>query len=292
MTDSQIGCYEKLEKISEGAFGVVYKAKNKISGQIVALKKVKISDNKNEGVLKSVIREISILKDLNHENIVKLIDTNIQQDKMYLTLEYFEFDLYKYMKSNIIDEKMIKKYLLQMVKAIQHCHSNRVIHRDIKPANILIDREGNLKLADFGLARIITNRAYTAEVITMWYRAPEILLGCHNYSTPIDIWSIGCVFAEMVLDRPLFPGDSEMDQLYRIFRECGTPTEETWPGVTSLSNYKTHFPCWKGQNSWIDKGFYIKTNDRNACDLFRKMLIYDPNCRINSNQILDHGYFK
>ena len=148
----------------------------------------------------------------------------------------------------------IKKLLHQILSGIADCHMKRIIHRDLKPANILIDKSAgtsppipdNIKIGDFGLARTFSLpvRPSSQEVVTLWYRAPEILLGSVEYSTPIDVWSIGCIFAEMVTKKPLFSGDSDLDQLYRIFRILGTPNESNWPGVTKLKDYRTTFPNW------------------------------------------------
>lgn len=134
-----------------------------------------------------------------------------------------------------------------MTDAIVFCHKRRIVHRDLKPQNLLIDNKGTVKLADFGLARAfgIPVRVYTHEVVTLWYRAPEVLLGGTRYSTPVDVWSIGCIFAEMFTGKPLFHGDSEIDQLFRIFRSMGTPNDDVWPGVTQLPDYKPTFPVWK-----------------------------------------------
>uniref|UniRef100_A0A8C2SPR2 cyclin-dependent kinase n=1 Tax=Coturnix japonica TaxID=93934 RepID=A0A8C2SPR2_COTJA len=140
--------------------------------------------------------------------------------------------------------------MFQLLQGLAFCHAHRVLHRDLKPQNLLINADGAIKLADFGLARAfgVPVRTYTHEVVTLWYRAPEILLGCKYYSTAVDIWSLGCIFAEMVTRRALFPGDSEIDQLFRIFRTLGTPDEASWPGVTALPDYKPSFPKWARQD--------------------------------------------
>ena len=169
----------------------------------------------------------------------------------------------------------------------------RIIHRDLKPANILIDKKDVLKIADFGLARTysIPVRPYSHEVVTLWYRAPEILLGSLEYSTPIDVWSIGCIFVEMITKRPLFAGDSEIDQLYRIFRILGTPNEENWPGVTQLKDYKSTLPDWAPkQIQSVVVG--LSGFDPLGLDLLNRMLKYDPNVRITAKAALRHPYFK
>jgi cyclin-dependent kinase 2 len=185
---------------------------------------------------------------------------------------------------------LIKSYLYQLLKGICFCHQHRVLHRDLKPQNLLIDRKGNLKIGDFGLARAvgIPIRTYTHEVVTLWYRAPEILLGGRQYSTPVDVWSIGCIFAEMVTCSPLFPGDSEIDQLFKIFRCLGTPTEEIWPGVSSFKDYKPTFPQWTGNH--LAK--QVPGIEPLGLDLLKRMLVYEPSKRISAREALQHEYFK
>ncbi|XP_064975416.1 cell division control protein 2 homolog 1 isoform X3 [Musa acuminata AAA Group] len=241
--------YEKVEKIGEGTYGVVYKARDRLTNETIALKKIRL-ENEDEGVPSTAIREISLLKEMQHNNIVRLQDVVHSEKRIYLVFEYLDLDLKKHMDSCpelVKDPRLVKTYLYQILRGIAYCHSHRVLHRDLKPQNLLIDRQTNvLKLADFGLARAfgIPVRTFTHEVVTLWYRAPEILLGSRHYSTPVDVWSIGCIFAEMVNQRPLFPGDSEIDELFKIFRVLGTPNEETWPGVTSLPDFKSAFPKW------------------------------------------------
>uniref|UniRef100_A0A6J0URG1 Cyclin-dependent kinase 3 n=1 Tax=Pogona vitticeps TaxID=103695 RepID=A0A6J0URG1_9SAUR len=283
--------FQKVEKIGEGTYGVVYKARNKQTGQLVALKKIRL-DSETEGVPSTAIREISLLKELKHPNIVRLLDVVHSQKKLYLVFEYLNQDLKKYMDSSHtggLPMSLIKSYLYQLLQGVSFCHSHRVIHRDLKPQNLLINEMGAIKLADFGLARAfgVPLRTYTHEVVTLWYQAPEILLGCKYYSTAVDIWSIGCIFAEMVTRKALFPGDSEIDQLFRIFRALGTPTESLWPGVTQLPDYKANFPKWPRK----DLKVVIPHLDRDGRDLLAQLLLYDPNKRISAKAALTHQYF-
>ena len=179
--------------------------------------------------------------------------------------------------------------LVETKEAILFCHRRRVLHRDLKPQNLLIDKKGIIKVADFGLGRSfgIPVRIYTHEIVTLWYRAPEVLLGSPRYSCPVDIWSVGCIFAEMSTRKPLFQGDSEIDQLFRMFRILKTPTEDIWPGVTSLPDYKNTFPCWS-TNQLANQ---LKNLSREGIDLIQKMLIYDPVHRISAKDVLAHPFF-
>ncbi|XP_027763371.1 cyclin-dependent kinase 3 isoform X2 [Empidonax traillii] len=250
------------------------------------------SERESEGVPSTAIREISLLKELKHPNIVKLLDVIHSQKKLYIVFEYLSQDLKKYMdscQSGALPLSLVKNYLFQLLQGVSFCHSHRVIHRDLKPQNLLINEAGAIKLADFGLARAfgVPLRTYTHEVVTLWYRAPEILLGCRYYSTPVDIWSIGCIFAEMMTRKALFPGDSEIDQLFQIFRILGTPTEVTWPGVTQLPDYKGSFPRWPKK----EMKDVVPNLDRDGRDLLTQLLLYDPSKRISAKAALNHQYF-
>ncbi|KAJ3416773.1 Cyclin-dependent kinase 3 [Chytridiales sp. JEL 0842] len=281
--------YEKIEKIGEGTYGVVYKARDRSNNAIVALKKIRL-ETEDEGVPSTAIREISLLKELKHPNIVKLLDIVHSDAKLYLIFEFLDLDLKKYMDSvqGGLSLNLVRSYMLQLVDGISFCHAHRILHRDLKPQNLLIDQVGTLKLADFGLARAfgIPLRTYTHEVVTLWYRSPEILLGSKHYSTAVDMWSVGCIFAEMVLKHPLFPGDSEIDEIFRIFRILGTPTEDTWQGLSQLPDYKTTFPKWTAQP--LSKTVPLLEAD--GVDLLRQLLIYDPAHRISAKRALRHPY--
>ena len=284
--------YEKIEKIGEGTYGVVYKARSIRDNLTVALKRIRL-DQDEEGVPSTAIREISLLKELRHENIVSLLEVIHQETKLYLVFEYLDLDLKKHMDSSphISNDRMvIKGYVYQICAGIAFCHAHRVLHRDLKPQNLLIDKSTNvLKLADFGLARAfgIPVRVYTHEVVTLWYRAPEILLGVRHYSTPVDVWSIGCIMAEMINHAPLFPGDSEIDELFKIFRLLGTPTPETWPDIDQLPDYQEGFPKWSAK-PWED---LCPNLDEQGVDLLMKMLQYVPERRISAKEALQHPWF-
>lgn len=176
-----------------------------------------------------------------------------------------------------------------MIRGIEFCHARRILHRDLKPQNLLIDAQGHLKLADFGLARTIgiPVRTYTHEIVTLWYRAPEVLLGGKHYSTAVDMWSVGCIFAELATLSPLLPGDSEIDQLFRIFRLLGTPNESLWPGVTSLPDFKPDFPNWPA----VPLAQVIPQLDPIGLDLLQQLLVLDPAKRLSAKRALLHPYF-
>ncbi|KAL4965200.1 cyclin-dependent serine/threonine-protein kinase CDC28 [Aspergillus stella-maris] len=304
--------YQKIEKIGEGTYGVVYKARELTHpNRIVALKKIRL-EAEDEGVPSTAIREISLLKEMNDPNIVRLFNiVHADGHKLYLVFEFLDLDLKKYMEAlpvseggrgralpdgsslskNLgLGEAMVKKFMAQLIEGIRYCHSHRILHRDLKPQNLLIDREGNLKLADFGLARAfgVPLRTYTHEVVTLWYRSPEILLGGRQYSTGVDMWSCGAIFAEMCTRKPLFPGDSEIDEIFKIFRLLGTPDETIWPGVTSFPDYKSSFPRWRREETHN----LVPGLEEDGLDLLEALLEYDPARRISAKQACMHPYFQ
>lgn len=290
--NTQIDKYERKEKIGEGTYGIVFKARDTTTGQLVALKQIRL-ETEDEGVPSTTIREISALRELKHENVVRLLEIAYTDGRLTLVFEYLDRDLKKYLDlthPNPLKPELVKSYMFQLLRGIDLCHGQRILHRDLKPHNLLIDANGLLKLADFGLARAfgIPLRSYTHEVVTLWYRAPEILLGSKHYSTPVDIWSAGCIFAEMATRRPLFMGDSEIDQIYRIFRILGTPNESVWPGFTQLPAYQPQFPRY----SPTQLATIVPQLDPDGIDLLQQMLTYDPAKRISAMRALQHPYFK
>lgn len=269
----------------------MYKGRNRNTGQLVALKEINLDSE--EGTPSTAIREISLMKELKHENIVTLYDVIHTENKLNLVFEFMDKDLKKYMDAHgnkgSLDPVQIKSFTFQLLKGIKFCHDNNVLHRDLKPQNLLINSKGQLKLGDFGLARAfgIPVNTFSNEVVTLWYRAPDVLLGSRTYSTSIDVWSAGCILAEMYTGRALFPGSSNEDQLQRIFKIMGTPTEQTWPGVSSLPHYSTSFTMYPPQ----DLRDLIPQIDLMALDLLLLLLQMRPESRISCRKALQHAWF-
>ncbi|KAL3524773.1 hypothetical protein ACH5RR_013145 [Cinchona calisaya] len=303
-----VECFEKLEQIGEGTYGQVYMANERKTGEVVALKKIRM-DNEKEGFPITAIREIKILKKLQHENVIKLKEIVTSPDRgvddqgnpegnrykgsIYMVFEYMDHDL-----TGLADRPglrftvpQIKCYMKQLLTGLHYCHVNQVLHRDIKGSNLLLDNEGNLKLADFGLARSFSsdhNANLTNRVITLWYRPPELLLGATKYDSAVDMWSIGCIFAELLHGKPILPGKNEPEQLNKIFELCGTPDESNWPGVSKIPWYNKFKPA-RAMKRRIKEVF--RHFDSYALNLLDEMLKLDPSERISAEDALLADYF-
>jgi len=269
--------------------------------EIVALKRVRM-DNEKEGFPVTAIREIKILKVLNHKNVVQLKEIvtskaseyNHGKGSIYMVMEFSDHDLTGLTDAGTrFTTPQIKCYMKQLLEGLAYCHRNRVLHRDIKGSNLLINNQGQLKLADFGLARPFddTGRQLTNRVITLWYRPPELLLGSQNYGPAVDMWSVGCIFAELLLKRPILPGKNEFEQIDKIFKMFGTPTEETWPGLTKLHYYQMvqQQVGTKPQPNRFNEHFGMLPQQ--AQSLLQRLLAMDPSKRISAKDALDHDYF-
>jgi cyclin-dependent kinase len=268
------------------------------------LKRIRL-DDEDEGVPCTAIREIALLKELKHPHIVKLVDVLHTEKKLTLIFEYLDSDLKKYidsLSSPQLEVNLAKGLMFQLLKGIEFCHEHRVLHRDLKPQNLLLNyRVVNLlspgtgpqctmelKLADFGLARAfgIPVRSYSSEVVTLWYRSPDVLLGSRQYSTSIDLWSIGCIFGEMITGRPLFPGSTVKDQLQKIFKYMGPPLEGYVTG---------EFKELLDSPEVTDKGSLEDVLggrlDDVGLDLLKRLLEYVPEKRISATEAMQHPFF-
>jgi serine/threonine protein kinase len=227
----------------------VMKARNIETGQIVALKRMAIEQG--EGISCVAVREIAQLNMIKCKNVVKLLDVIPANDVIHLIFEIMETDARQYlrMKKRFQGDEL-SWMLFQIMNGLEYCHNRGILHRDLKLQNLLINTKScEVKIADFGLAREYSQLhvPYTQEVVTLWYRAPEILLGTLKYSSAVDIWSVGCIFYELFTGRVLFAGDSEIDTLFRMFRVLGTPTDKEWPTISKLPHMKNTFPKWKAK---------------------------------------------
>jgi len=286
----ELSRYSTVAVLGQGAYGKVYKARDTQSGQFIAMKKT-LHNFEREGVPTTVLREICLLRELAHPNIVNLKDIVVTERRLYLIFEFVESDLRKFLQRHegSLSAMQVKRIMYQMLEGICFCHSRRIMHRDLKPENILISEDQTVKIADFGLARAfqIPMRPYTNEVQTLWYRAPELLLRAAEYSVGIDMWSAGCILADLLRKGPLFRANTEEGQLVEIMKVMGTPTEAVWPGVTQLRGFSASFPTYHR----VDFHALFPEAEPLCIDLLEKMLVLDPSARISAKQALKHPFF-
>ncbi|RZC71774.1 hypothetical protein C5167_034936 [Papaver somniferum] len=285
--------FEKLEKIGQGTYSSVFRAQDLDTGKIVALKKVRFDNFEPESV-RFMAREIMILRRLDHPNIIKLegIITSRLSCSIYLVFEYMEHDLAGLSTCPDIkfSEAQVKCYMHQLLSGIEHCHSRGVMHRDIKGSNLLVNNEGILKVADFGLANFFNpgyRQPLTSRVVTLWYRPPELLLGSTEYGATVDLWSVGCVFAELFMGKPILQGRTEVEQLHKIFKLCGSPPEEYWK-----KSKLPHATIFKPQHPY-ESSIRETLNElpRTALSLIETFLSVEPYKRGNASSALASEYF-
>ncbi|CAL4956660.1 unnamed protein product [Urochloa decumbens] len=285
--------FEKLNKIGSGTYSNVYRARDTVSGRIVALKKVRFDNLEPESV-KFMAREILILRRLDHPNVIKLegLVTSRMSCSLYLVFEYMEHDLAGLAASPDVKFTLpqIKCYMQQLLSGLEHCHDNNVLHRDIKGSNLLLDNNGILKIADFGLATFFDprhKRPMTSRVVTLWYRPPELLLGATDYGVGIDLWSAGCILAELLYGKPIMPGRTEVEQLHKIFKLCGSPSEEYWK--KSKLPHATIFKPQQPYKRCIRETF--KDFPASALPLVETLLAIDPAERQTATAALHSDFF-
>eukprot|EP01138_Halocafeteria_seosinensis_P014278 gb/GECG01014578.1/.p1 GENE.gb/GECG01014578.1/~~gb/GECG01014578.1/.p1 ORF type:complete len:432 (+),score=44.78 gb/GECG01014578.1/:1-1296(+) len=328
--------YERIDRIGEGTFGLVYKARHKVTGDIVALKRVILHNENSDGFPLTSLREIMILKRLSHPNIVNLLDVVVgaKRESVFLCFEYCQTDLASILDSSsgksrkrasseildvsngrpgvdaspragrlqsdasrtIFSEPQVKAILLQLLKAVAYMHENWTVHRDIKMSNLLYNK-GLVKLADFGLAREVHYPSeagdYTTRVVTLWYRAPELLLGTELYDVSIDMWSVGCIFAELLLGVPLFNGNVESEQIERIFSILGSPNGHIWKNFEELPMVEK-LRAKEGLFSYRFNRLpeLLPNLSEAGLSLLNSLLSYDPRKRISAHDALKHPYFE
>ncbi|KAF4550916.1 Serine/threonine-protein kinase ppk23-like protein [Elsinoe fawcettii] len=299
--------FETLNPIEEGTYGYVSRVRDIKSGTIVALKKMKLEGASSYGIPVTCLREIQTLQKARHRHIIALNEVIMSDEPssasplvpdIYLSMEFAAHDL-KSLLSEMpapFTPSETKSLLLQLSSALHHLHSNSILHRDIKSSNILLLSTGRLKLADFGMARFTSTPPppnLTTLVVTLWYRSPELLLGAREYNEAVDMWSLGCVFAELLTREPVLPGRNEVDQLAKIFELVGLPTEKSWSGWRRLPNART-IKTPSSSSKEKERGklrSMFGSLTKAGRNLLEDLLLLDPSKRLTVEEVLDHEYF-
>ncbi len=290
--------FETLSCIGRGTFGRVFKAKRRGSNQLIALKVLSSSssDNDDKWTLEAAQREFTTLRQLQHRNILQIFSVQIEDNQVLISLELCRIDLFDFLALNghKLTHEHMKSCIVQLLRAVAHCHSNGLIHRDIKPHNILLQTNGVLKLADFGLSRKTKlNVEMTKPMVTLNYRAPELLLGEVYYDTSVDIWSVGCTIAEITRrGEPMFECETEIELIRQIWLTCGTPTKENWPNAESLPEYG----ATKLKDTVIEEGVPLKAlfegfaQPTHIATLMSALLRLNPQARLTAKDALRHAF--
>ncbi|EEC50252.1 predicted protein, partial [Phaeodactylum tricornutum CCAP 1055/1] len=302
--------YERQEQIGEGTYGQVYRARCKDTGRVVALKKMRMHHGGYWGMPLQFIREIKILKKLTHPNLLQMIEVVTSKGKdrvsdaresykgnLFLVLEYVSHDLTGLMDvAYQFTEVQVKCIFRQLLEACAYMHQHKYVHRDIKSSNILLDSHFRVKLADFGLARNIEppfSVEFTNKVITLWYRPPEILTGATQYGPAVDVWSAGCILAELLLGKPLLPGKSDLEQLKLIADMLGTPAPDTWDYLSSMKRVRSGEITLDMRKPKVSRlrDKYAAKIPTTAMNLLDKLLAWDPRKRLTATGALQNKYF-